>query len=82
MSEKSSSGHQKSACKRPFSSFKNDTVDKDFEADNIFGFMDDSDVCPKEKTSNVPVHDLQKTQHISWNLDLVMDLFGMKKFYW
>lgn len=60
MSEKSISGQLKSACKRPFSSFKSETVDKDFEADNIFGFMDDSDdVRLKEKSiEKVPVHDL------------------------
>lgn len=60
MSDKSSTGQQRAACKRSFTSFTNENTDKDFEADNVFGFMDDSEtVLPQQKAiDHFPVHDL------------------------
>ncbi len=50
----------KIACKRSFSSFTNENTLQDYEADNVFGFMDDSDKVGQKELpiDNFPVHDL------------------------
>ena len=60
MSGKSSTKQPKIACKRSFTSFKNENTLLDYEADNVFGFMDDSDKVGQMELpiDNFPVHDL------------------------
>ena len=62
MTEKPTAGQHRTQCKRSFSSFKNESGERDHDIDNVFGFMDDSDATsPKQKAiDDFPVYDLSE----------------------